>query len=272
MTIQSATDSDTGYIYPDWPAPARVFAAVSTRSGGSSRPPFDSFNLANHVEDDDTAVFLNRAKFKAAVAKDHPVQWLKQVHGTQVVVATFDPSGEDPQEQTADAVFIDTPGLAGAVLTADCLPVFLTANDGCSVAVAHAGWRGLAAGILERTLAQFAVPPGEVIAWLGPAIGPCHFEVGPEVRAAFLQPNGLRSTTGSLSESPGARAFKPSPNAGKYFADLYALARLRLENFGVRAIYGGGLCTYCDASRFYSYRRHSRTGRMASLIGISAAD
>lgn len=258
MTNRSAEDTRPELIYPDWPAPAGVFAAVSTRVGGVSKPPFDSFNLAYHVEDDRAAVGENRINLNAAVAVDCTIQWLQQVHGTHVVAADLDAA-----EQTGDAVFIGAAGLAGAVLTADCLSVFFASDDGGGVAASHAGWRGLADGVLEQTLARFPVPPDKVIAWLGPAIGPCHFEVGREVRDAFL-----RSSTGDARESIRARAFQPSSNAGKYFADLYELARIRLEASGVRAVYGGGLCTYCDSTRFYSYRREARTGRMASVIGI----
>ncbi len=264
MTNQSATNTQPELIYPDWPAPAGVFAAVSTRIGGVSNSPFDSFNLAYHVEDNSDDVRQNRTKFSAFVAQNSPIQWLQQVHGTHVVVAD-----SVARVQTGDAIFIDSAGLAGAVLTADCLPVFFASDDGNCVAVAHAGWRGLAEGILEQTLARFAVP-SNVIAWLGPAIGPCHFEVGAEVRAAFLNSSRGESSTDSLIETRRTRAFPPSPNAGKYYADLYELARLKLEASGVRAVYGGGLCTYCDSSRFYSYRRESKTGRMASLIGICA--
>lgn len=261
MTNQSATSSQLELIYPDWPVPAGVFAAVSTRTGGVSKVPFDSLNLAYHVEDDSAAVHHNRAQLSAAIAQNYPIQWLQQVHGTHVVTAD-----DDTLEKTGDAVFIGSQGRVGAVLTADCLPVFFASQDGQSVAVAHAGWRGLAEGVLEHTLARFAVPPSSIIAWLGPAIGPCHFEVGSEVREAFLQ-----SSTGDLQIAMRDRAFQPSSNSEKFFADLYELARLKLAARGISAVYGGGMCTYCDSSRFYSYRRESKTGRMASLIGICSA-
>ncbi|MCG6576398.1 peptidoglycan editing factor PgeF [Pseudomonas sp. AF32] len=236
------------WLIPDWPAPTRVKACVTTRGGGVSLAPFDSLNLGNHVDDDPQAVAENRRRLTDRFAI-HPA-WLQQVHGINVVEA--DPA----QVLIADASWTATPGIACTAMTADCLPVLFCNRAGTRVAAAHAGWRGLANGVLEATLDSLEVPTGEVLAWLGPAIGPQAFEVGPEVREAFIA---------SLPEA--AEAFVPSHNAGKFLADIYTLARLRLAARGVTAVYGGGLCTVSDP-RFFSYRRNPRTGRFASLVWI----
>ncbi|MEK1834539.1 peptidoglycan editing factor PgeF [Pseudomonas sp. NPDC089918] len=236
------------WLIPDWPAPAGVKACVTTRAGGVSLAPFDSLNLGDHVDDNPEAVAENRRRLT-----DHfSIQpaWLKQVHG--VVVAQADPS----LVATADASWTATPGIACTAMTADCLPALFCDRAGTRVAAAHAGWRGLAAGVLEATLDSLAVPPEDVLVWLGPAIGPQAFEVGPEVRETFVQ---------QLPEAD--KAFVPSQNAGKFMADIYELARLRLAARGVTAVYGGGLCTVTDP-RFFSYRRSPRTGRFASLIWL----
>lgn len=246
MPMTTYTPWPSDWIIPDWPAPAQIRACVTTRAGGFSPSPFEGFNLGDHVGDDPQAVAQNRT-FLAATLGCTPA-WLSQVHSTEVVKA--DPS----RVLTADACWTDEHYHACAVLTADCLPVLLCDRSGTKVAAAHAGWRGLAAGILEHTVQALAVAPQELLVWLGPAIGPDVFEVGPEVREAFV------------AVHPQAEvAFKPSPNAGRYLADLYQLARIRLAALGVTAVYGGGLCTYQEA-RFYSYRRAARTGRFASLI------
>ncbi|WP_413792691.1 MULTISPECIES: peptidoglycan editing factor PgeF [unclassified Pseudomonas] len=238
----------SGWLTPDWPAPARVKACVTTRAGGVSLAPFDSLNLGDHVGDDPAAVAENRRRLTDQFAITPA--WLQQVHGIAVVEA--DPA----QVATADASWTDTPGIACTAMTADCLPVLFCNRAGTRVAAAHAGWRGLANGVLEATLDSLAVPSDEILAWLGPAIGPQAFEVGPEVREAFIAQHPLAN-----------QAFAASPKAGKFLADIYALARLRLAARGVTAVYGGGLCTVTDP-RFFSYRRHSRTGRFASLIWI----
>ncbi|VXB28090.1 conserved hypothetical protein [Pseudomonas sp. 8AS] len=239
----------TEWLTPDWPAPASVRACVTTRAGGVSLAPFDSLNLGDHVEDDPQAVARNRQILTSAL-HCQPA-WLRQVHGVQVVEA--DPA----RVAEADASWSATPGIASAVLTADCLPALFCDRAGTRVAAAHAGWRGLAGGVLEATLDALALPAPEVLVWLGPAIGPQAFEVGAEVREAFL-----------ASHAEAAQAFTPSANAGKYLADIYRLARIRLAARGVTAVYGGGLCTVGDA-RFYSYRRAARTGRVASLIWLA---
>ena len=238
----------SAWLTPDWPAPARVKACVTTREGGVSLAPFDSLNLGDHVGDDPRAVAENRRRLTDQFVITPA--WLQQVHGIAVVEA--DPT----QVATADASWTATPGIACTAMTADCLPVLFCNRAGTRVAAAHAGWRGLANGVLEATLDSLAVPANEILAWLGPAIGPQAFEVGPEVREAFI------------AQRPEAvEAFAASPNAGKFLADIYQLARLRLAARGVTAVYGGGLCTVNDP-RFFSYRRNPRTGRFASLIWI----
>lgn len=238
----------THWLTPDWPAPAHVRACVTTRAGGVSLAPFDSLNLGDHVEDDPQAVAGNRQILTTAL-HCQPA-WLRQVHGVQVVEAN------PAQVAEADASWSATPGIASTVLTADCLPALFCDRAGTRVAAAHAGWRGLAGGVLEATLDALALPAREVLVWLGPAIGPQAFEVGAEVREAFL-----------ASHAEAARAFTPSVNAGKFMADIYQLARIRLAARDVTAVYGGGFCTVSD-TRFYSFRRAARTGRFASLIWL----
>lgn len=238
-------------IVPDWPAPAGVRALLTTRAGGVSLPPYDGFNLGDHVGDDPAAVAANRQRLLQQLAGARPL-WLEQVHGTRVVDAAGCLAGEAPQR--ADAAFSRAPGVCCTVMTADCLPVLFCDAAGSVVAAAHAGWRGLLAGVLEQTIAAMAVPPATLLAYLGPAIGPQAFVVGDEVRSAFVADAGA-----------AASAFAALPD-GKWLADLYALARLRLNAAGVERIYGGTLCTASDAGRFFSYRRDGRTGRMASLI------
>lgn len=241
----------TDWITPDWPAPRDVRAISTLRTGGVSRGPFGSFNLATHVGDEPAAVAANRASLARALDLPADPVWLNQVHGCGV--ADADRCGVGAE---ADAAFADEPNVVCAVLTADCLPVLLCDQAGTRVAVAHAGWRGLAAGVVEAAVEALARPGEALLAWLGPAIGPEAFEVGEEVRAAFVD------------QAPAAAAaFVPSP-AGRWLADIYALARLRLAARGITRVYGGGLCTYSDTERFFSYRRESRTGRMASLIWL----
>ncbi|CAM2940807.1 MULTISPECIES: peptidoglycan editing factor PgeF [Pseudomonas] len=237
-----------GWLIPDWPAPAGVKACVTTRAGGVSLAPFDSLNLGDHVEDSPEAVLENRRRLTAAFAIQPA--WLRQVHG--VVVVEADPG----QIAEADGSWTDTPGIACTAMTADCLPALFCNKAGTRVAAAHAGWRGLAAGVLEAAADSLDVAPADILVWLGPAIGPKAFEVGPEVREAFMQ---------QLAQT--AEAFVPSHNPGKFLADIYQLARLRLAARGITAVYGGGLCTVTDP-RFFSYRRSPRTGRFASLIWL----
>lgn len=235
------------FIHPDWPAPAHVHALVTTRIGGVSQPPYDSFNLASHVGDAAETVAANRERLRAYCPS--APKWLNQVHGRAVARA----DGLDGLVE-ADASVAFEAGTVCAVLTADCLPVLFCDRQGTRVAAAHAGWRGLAAGVLEATVEAMRCQAGEVLAWLGPAIGPQAFEVGEEVREVFVR-DLAASAAAFVCEQPG-----------KWKADLYALARLRLERSGVTSVYGGGECTFTDRARFYSYRRDGTTGRMAALI------
>lgn len=239
-------------IRPDWPAPARVRAWSTTRSGGESAGPFASLNLGDHVGDDPDSVARNRVRVLDRLGLPAEPLWLRQVHGCEVAEA-----GADPRGCTADAAVARAPGQVCAVLTADCLPLLLCDRAGLSVAAVHAGWRGLAAGVVEQAVGALGADPGQVLAWLGPAIGPDAFEVGVEVRDLFL------------AADPGAsEAFRPGAG-GRWLADLGVLAVRRLGRIGVRAVSGGGLCTYSDPRRFFSYRRDGVTGRMASLIWLS---
>ena len=240
------------WITPDWPAPARVKAFITTRAGGISRAPYDSFNLGDHVGDAPGDVASNRALLSVYLPTA-PV-WVCQVHGTNVVVAD---NVESVVE--ADAAHTAKPGIVCAVLTADCLPVLICDRNGSQVAAVHAGWRGLSQSIIERTIAAMRVPPPELLVYLGPAIGPSRYEVGDDVRDEFLK------------DDPDAiTAFLPTAN-DKWLANLYELAQLRLRRLGVEDIYGGDCCTFEDAERFFSFRRDGKTGRMAALIWLDQA-
>ena len=228
------------FLVPDWPVPANVRALVTTRVHG---------NVADHVDYEKSAVAARRADLRRHLPGDPA--WLSQVHGTRCVAAE-----EAVPGIAADASVARTPGVVCAVLAADCLPILLCDEAGRVVGAVHAGWRGLAAGILEAAVAALAIPGERLLAWLGPAIGPAAFEVGEEVRAAFI-----------TVDSGAAEAFLAAQD-GKWRCDLYAVARRRLNALGVERIFGGGFCTFSEAGRFYSYRREGLTGRMASLIWI----
>ena len=247
------------WLQPQWSVPDKVFACVTTKLGGVSRAPFESLNLGLHVGDDAECVRKNREQLSQILPFDSPVQWLEQVHGIEVINAS-----EDGITRIADAAYIDCIGVVAAVMTADCLPVFFASRNAKRVAIAHAGWRGLLNGILENTLARFPDDPSDVSVWFGPAIGQCHFEVGEEVRDAFLSASSAQK---GLSRTI-SQAFQAGDTDHKFFADIYALARLRLQALGVVDITGGGHCTYCESDHFYSYRREARTGRFASIIGL----
>lgn len=241
------------WIVPEWPAPANVHAFMTTRAGGVSRPPYASFNPAVHVGDDPDAVAENRRLLRHFLPAE-PL-WLNQVHGCDVV---SEACGDTPD---ADAGVAFHANEVRAVLTADCLPVLFCDEAGSVVAAAHAGWRGLAGGVLEATVRSMKVPPQRILAWLGAAIGPDAFEVGDEVRENFVAQHALAGIA-FRPALPGTLDGAPR----KWLADIYALARIRLAQIGVERVYGGGLCTHADAERFFSYRRDARTGRMASLI------
>jgi len=238
------------FIRPDWPAPDNVQVIITTRRGGASGAPWDSWNLGDHVGDDPAAVAENR-RLLAEAAGVVPGQfgWLRQVHGTELAELTGLCDAAVPE---ADASWTDAERLVCAILTADCLPVLFCDQDGQRVAAAHAGWRSLAAGVLEKTVAVFP-QPSRVLAYLGPAIGPSAFEVGPEVRETFLRQDP------SLSN-----CFRP--RGTRFMADLYAIARQRLAACGVHSVHGGDACTFSDPDHYFSYRRDGQTGRMASLI------
>jgi len=239
-------------LLPDWPAPANVRAAATTRRGGVSLGPFTSLNLGRNTEDDPDAVSANRRHLRARLGLTREPAWLHQVHGADVVRATED-SADSP---AADASWTDHPGIACTILAADCLPVLFCDRNGTRVAAAHGGWRGLANGILDRTVDAMGVAPAELIAWLGPAIGPDAFEVGPEVRTAFVE--RWPETTAAFRAGQGDR----------WFCDIWSVARIQLRELGVTEIHGGGDCTFADEDRFFSFRRDGTTGRMASLVWL----
>lgn len=241
-------------LLPDWPAPASVKACSTLRTGGVSLPPYDSLNLGTHVGDELASVLENRQRLVKYAHLPQMPHWLEQVHGTDVVHLVAGQNSES--RYVADAVYSHQPQQVCAVMTADCLPVLFCSRSGDEVAAAHAGWRGLCAGVLESTVRQFSAAPAEIMAWLGPAIGPQAFEVGSDVRDAFM------------AREPVAREAFVAQTGGKYLADIYHLARLRLRLAGISQIYGGDLCTLSDRSRFFSYRRDGITGRMASLIWL----
>lgn len=245
--------SSESWLVPDWPAPPRVGCLLTTRVGGASQGVYAGFNLGDHVGDDPAAVARNRAFVTERVTQ--PL-WLEQVHGTQVIDAAQSVTAVVPPQ--ADAAFVREPGATCVVMTADCLPVLFCDQSGSVVAAAHAGWRGLLAGVLEETIAAMAVPGRDLMAYLGPAIGPQAFEVGDEVRSAYL-----------AADAESALAFKPAA-PGKWLADIYLLARQRLASKGLTQIFGGTLCTFSDPQRFFSYRRDGKTGRMASMIWLKA--
>jgi YfiH family protein len=240
------------YLFPDWPAPSRVRAVSTLRVGGVSAPPFDSFNLAAHVDDDPEAVAANRRRLRRDLDLPGEPVWLDQVHGCAVHVADGGARGG-----RADAVVSGEPGRVCVVMTADCLPVLLCDRSGNRVAAVHAGWRGLAEGVIGAGVRALASNPRDLLAWLGPAIGPEAFEVGGEVRAAFV----------ALDPFNGD-GFRPSP-AGRWLADIKFLAQRQLRALGVHAVYDGAGCTFTERERFFSYRRDRRTGRMASLIWLA---
>lgn len=244
------------WIIPNWPSPLNVKAIVTTRKGGVSRNhngAYAELNLGDHVHDDLLSVQQNRALLRKYLPND-PC-WLKQVHGAKPVWIGENQNQVQPE---GDAALTCYKGCVCAVLVADCLPVFLCDTSGSAVGVIHAGWRGLASGIIENSILEMACKSTGIIAWLGPAIGPKHFEIGEEVRDVFLK-----------QDSKSSSAFTVSHDGKKWFADLFKLARQRLADVGVTQVYGGNECTYSNPSRFYSYRRDGKTGRMAALIWLA---
>jgi len=239
-------------IYPDWPAPDNIKAISTSRQGGFSLPPYDALNLSEHVGDDINTVNKNRELLLIQAELPEPPRWLKQVHGTTVSLAS-----NWQQDDEADAIITDHINQVCPIMTADCLPLLLCNQQGDMVAAIHAGWRGLAAGIIEKTLTQFNCPSQQIMAWLGPAIGPTKFEVGTDVFAEFT------------AQSRHAHLAFQQTDSNHYLADIYLLAKQRLKASGVSDIYGGEHCTVSDSTRFFSYRRDGITGRMASMIWIA---
>jgi polyphenol oxidase len=246
-------DVQRSLLHADWPAPPGVMAFTTLRGpAGDSAAPFDRFNLGLRSGDDPGTVASNRRMLERALELPSPPRWLRQVHGVEVIVEPHldEPGNDEPQ---ADAAVARTPGTVLAILTADCLPVVFAAADGSEVAAAHAGWRGLAGGVLEATVAAMRTPADRILAWLGPAAGPQAYEIGQEVFDAFVAPDPL-ATVAFATTRPG-----------HWKVDLYSLARMRLATAGVDRVSGGGLCTISDAQRFFSHRRDQRTGRMATI-------
>ena len=277
-------------LIPDWPAPANVRAAMTTRVGGVSVGPYASLNLGAGVDDDPAQVAENRRRL--AVSLDLPSEpvWLKQVHGTTVMclrdspppcgegLGAGVPAGASPSPNPlpqgegaliADASFTTDPGAVCVVMAADCLPVLFCDDAGTVVAAAHAGWRGLAAGVIESTVRALPVKPQTLLAWLGAAIGPESFEVGAEVREAFVSRDARAADCFTPLPSGGEAARSAGEGEPKYLADLYGLARQRLESAGVTRVYGGGRCTVREPRHFFSHRRDGRCGRMAALVWLS---
>lgn len=244
------------FFEPDWPAPANVKAISTLRSGGASEAPFHSLNLGLHVGDVAATVLANRQRLQALSAMPQSVAWLEQVHGNHVIELGARTHFHQPP--TADASYTCTTGAVCIVMTADCLPLLLCDRQGTQVAAIHAGWRGLQAGIIEETVSRFQCPAKQLLVWLGPAISQAAFEVGSEVRAAFV------------AEQAAAEGAFIAAQQGKFFADIYQLARLRLQALGIEAIFGGDRCTYSEPAEFFSYRRDGQTGRQASAIWLQA--
>lgn len=239
------------FITPDWQAPAHIKALCTTRRGGISEDAYNGLNLADHVGDHPEHVMQNRALLCLSLRLPQQPLWLQQTHS----ITAIDLDHTDLRQ--GDAAFTSTAATVAVVLTADCLPVLFCNSDGSEVAAAHAGWRGLLNGILEQTVQNMRSNPSDLMVWLGPAIGPHHFEVGEEVRSTFVKQSEDTSV-----------CFKAT-REGHFLADLYAIARLRLNRLGISLISGGEFCTYSDLESFYSYRRDGATGRQASLIYIN---
>lgn len=242
-------------LYPNWPTPKNVHACSTLRHGGVSLTPYASFNLGMHVGDNPTAVAQNRTLLMQKAALPQEPVWLDQVHGTRVIHLDHHSSTQSTQ---ADGSYTTQPGQVCIIMTADCLPILFCSQAGDEVAAAHAGWRGLCNGIIENTVRHFHAAPQQIQVWLGPAIGPRQFEVGPEVKQQFEQHNPNAS-----------QAFQLIDNVQqKYLADIYLLAKQRLNAIGITAIFGGDRCTMSEPQSFFSYRREHTTGRMATMIWL----
>jgi hypothetical protein len=247
-------------IIPDWPAPKRVKAVSTTRNGGVSLAPYNGLNLGLHVGDDTERVQQNRSLLQHELSLVQAPAWLNQIHSSKVIDLKQPLTGLID----ADGSYSREPGLACVIMTADCLPVLLCDKDGTQVAAVHAGWRGLAGGIIEAALDKFSVPANEIMAWLGPAIGPTAFEVGGEVRQQFMAVD----PQAALAFTPQAKVVDGQSGSDKWLANIYLLATQRLQKYGITQVYGGDHCTVNEAELFYSYRREPTTGRQASLIWL----
>lgn len=246
------------WLRPDWPAPVNIVALTTTRMGEGRAGPYSSFNIAGHVGDDKQMVSTNRLRLLQACDGLEHIQWLNQIHSTTLIEAGLSIAPD------ADGSFTAATGVACAVMTADCLPLLFCDANGYQVAATHAGWRGLAAGIIETTVAGFDASADDLMVWLGPAISQSHFEVGDDVRRVFV---AAAAASSKPIQDEVSRAFLPiSQRSGFYLADLYQLARIRLQALGITKVYGGDWCSYTDAERFFSYRRDGVCGRMVSLI------
>lgn len=239
-------------IIPDWPAPSWIKAATTTRQGGFSNPPFNSLNLGLFVGDNADSVAQNHQLIKSSLGLTKEPLWLKQVHGTRVIAANAS------SDLVADAIYSHEPQVVCAVQTADCLPLLVCNRTRYCVAAIHAGWKGLAAGIIENSIQALDCPTADLLVWLGPAIGPQAFVVGEEVTNAFIE-----------KDPKAQKAFKRVDHK-HWLANLYLLAKQRLHSLGINAIYGGKYCTYTNKEQFFSFRRDKVTGRMASLIWVNA--
>jgi YfiH family protein len=242
------TLNESNFIIPNWPAPANIKALQTTRTGGLSQDPYSSLNFGDHVGDDALTVARNRQLLNPFVPTE-PL-WLKQTHSTIVVNAALTSCLPE-----ADAAYSKQKNIVCAVMTADCLPILLCDKTGTTVAAIHAGWRGLLDGVVESTIKALEIAPQNLLAWLGPAIGPTAFEVGRDVYDGFIH-----------QDAKSAQAFTVKNEPYKWLADIYLLARLRLQSLGVKQIYGGDYCTYTNEEKFFSFRRDGGTGRMATLI------
>jgi hypothetical protein len=241
---------------PDWPAPARVRAWVTERAGGASSGSYAALNLGVHVGDSPERVAENRARLRAGVPLPSEPAWLEQVHGATVLDLDLDLDLDRDAVGAADGAVTSRAGVVCAVLTADCLPVIFATRDGGRVGVAHAGWRGLLNGVLPAAVGALRSQPAEIVAWLGPAIGPASYEVGADVRDAYV----ACDARSSVAFTPNAR--------GRWQADLYALARASLADAGVKDVHGGAFCTFAEAHRFFSHRREAPCGRFATLVWL----
>jgi polyphenol oxidase len=248
---EAAVRGALAVLTPDWPAPPAVRAAFTLRAGGVSAAPYDSLNVGAHVGDAPASVAENRRRVRERLSLPDEPAWLEQVHGTDVIEL----AAEAPR-RPADAVITRLPRRVCVVQVADCMPVLFAARDASAVGIAHAGWRGLAAGVLEATVSRLGVPPARLMVWLGPAISAQHFEVGGEVREAFV------------AQDAGAAAAFAANARGRWQCDLATLARRRLATLGIATVAGGAWCTYADRGRFFSFRRDGQCGRMAALIWL----